>query len=35
VDWNNLAQVRDKSRVLVKAVLNNRVTYNAGNILNT
>jgi hypothetical protein len=35
VDWNNLAQVRDKSQVLVNAVLNNRVTYNAENIFNT
>ena len=35
VDWINLAQVKDKSQVLVNAILNNRVTYNAGNFLNT
>jgi hypothetical protein len=35
LDWIDLTQERDRWRALVKAVMNLRVAYNAGNILTT
>jgi hypothetical protein len=34
-DWINLAQARDRWRVLVNTVMNLRVPQNAGNFLNS
>jgi hypothetical protein len=33
MDWVDMGQDRDKWRALVKAAMNHRVAYNAGNFL--
>jgi hypothetical protein len=35
MDWIDLAHKRNRFRALIKAVMNVRVPYNAGNILTT